>query len=80
MVENESLKQDKVYLTKNNMINEEKIHSQADKIKSLEEEIKEIRKLNQSYIEKLTSKTLSMDDAYKNKINSEITQIKSKYE
>ena len=80
IVENESLKQDKLYLTKTNMINEDKIHSQADKIKTLEEEIKEIRKLNQSYIEKLTSKTLSMDDSYKTKINSEITQIKSKYE
>jgi len=79
-IENENLKQDKIYLNKNLMFSDEKVKNLTSKINTLEEDLRETRKLNQNYIDKLTEKNLNMDNNYKDKINEELSLLKSKYE
>ena len=43
------------------MDNENKVSDQAKKIKDLENDIRDMRKMNQNYIEKLTDKNLNID-------------------
>ena len=43
------------------MDNENKVSDQAKKIKDLENDIRDMRKMNENYIEKLTDKNLNID-------------------
>lgn len=79
-LENENLKQDKMFLNKNLMVDDEKIKSQNAKITQLEQDIREMRRINQNYIDKLTDKNLNLDNTYKDKVNKEIQSMKEKYE
>ena len=79
-LENENLKQDKMFLNKNLMVDDEKIKSQNAKITQLEQDIREMRRTNQNYIDKLTDKNLNLDNTYKDKVNNELQNMKEKYE
>ena len=79
-IENENLKQDKMFLNKNLMVDDEKIKSQNAKITQLEQDIREMRRTNQNYIDKLTDKNLNLDNTYKDKVNNELQNMKEKYE
>ena len=79
-IENENLKQDKMFLNKNLMVDDEKIKSQNAKITQLEQDIREMRRTNQNYIDKLTDKNLNLDNTYKDKVNNELKNMKEKYE
>lgn len=79
-LENESLKQDRMFLNKTSLGQDEKLKTANEKIKQLEEDIREMRKINQTYIDKLTDKTINLDMTYKDKVNSELSNMKIKYE
>ena len=79
-IENENLKQDKMFLNKNLMVDDEKIKSQNAKITQLEQDIREMRRTNQNYIDKLTDKNLNLDITYKDRVNNELQNMKEKYE
>ena len=79
-LENQVLKQNNEILKKNSMINETKIQEQNEKINELENDIKDMRRMNQNYIEKLTDKNINLDNTYKDKINKELNEMKNRYE
>lgn len=79
-LENQVLQQNNQILKKNVAINENKINEQNEKIAELENEIRETRKINQNYIEKLTDKNLNIDNTYKDKVNKELNDMRDKYE
>ncbi len=79
-LENQVLKQNNEILKKNSMINETKMQEQNEKINELENDIKDIRRMNQNYIEKLTDKNINLDNTYKDKINKELNEMKNRYE
>lgn len=79
-IENEALKNDKFYLSKESLALNEKLLTSNDKIKVLEEDIREMRKTNQKYIDKLTEKNLNIDNSYEEKLRRELEDMKKKYE
>ena len=79
-LENQILKQNNEILKKNSMVNENKINEQNEKINELENDIRDIRKINQNYIEKLTDKNINIDNTYKDKVNKELNDMKNRYE
>lgn len=79
-LENQVLKQNNEILKKNSMINETKIQEQNEKINELENDIKDMRRMNQNYIEKLTDKNINLDNTYKDKVNKELNEMKNRYE
>jgi CII-binding regulator of phage lambda lysogenization HflD len=79
-LENQILKQNNEILKKNSMVNENKIKEQNEKINELENDIRDIRKINQNYIEKLTDKNINIDNTYKDKVNKELNDMKNRYE
>ena len=79
-LENQVLQQNNELLKKNLAGNENKIKEQNEKISELENDIREIRRLNQNYIEKLTDKNLNIDNTYKDKVNKEINEMRNRYE
>ena len=79
-LENQVLKQNNEILKKNSIINETKIQEQNEKINELENDIKDMRRMNQNYIEKLTDKNINLDNTYKDKINKELNEMKNRYE
>ena len=79
-MENQVLQQNNELLKKNLAGNENKIKEQNEKISELENDIREIRRLNQNYIEKLTDKNLNIDNTYKDKVNKEINEMRNRYE
>ena len=79
-LENQILKQNNDILKKNAIVNEDKIKEQNEKINELENDIRDIRKTNQNYIEKLTDKNINIDNTYKDKINKELNDMKNRYE
>jgi len=48
-------------------------------VKSLEDEIKQMKKLNNDYIDKLTNKNFNIDSAYEEKLKNELFDMKKKY-
>ena len=76
-LENQVLQQNNELLKKNLAGNENKIKEQNEKISELENDIREIRRLNQNYIEKLTDKNLNIDNTYKDKVNKEINEMRN---
>ena len=79
-LENKSLSQNYENLKKDLVIKENKLSDQAEKIKELENEIRDMRKMNQNYIEKLTDKNLNIDNTYKDKLNKDLDDMRNKYE
>ena len=79
-LENQVLQQNNDILKRNLAVNENKMKAQDEKITELENEIRDIRKINQNYIEKLTDKNLNLDNTYKDKLNKDLNDMKSKYE
>lgn len=75
----ESLNRDKAYLTKEALHKDDKIISLTEKTKSLEEEVINIRKTNDKYVEKLTDKSSFIENMYQEKLKDEISEIKIKY-
>ena len=78
-LENESLKNDKMYLNKECMTIGERYRMADDKVKMLEDEIREIRKSNQNYIEKLTDKNCNLENVFEDKLKRELEDMKRKY-
>lgn len=78
-IENEALKNDKFFLARENTSLGDKNRDCLDKIKSLEDEIKQTKKLNNDYIEKLTNKNCNIDSAYEEKLKNELFDMKKKY-
>jgi len=60
-LENESLKYDKLYLSKEIMVIQERNRLSEDKVLRLEDEIRENRKTNNNYLEKLTDKNCNLE-------------------
>lgn len=79
-IENEALKNDKFYLTKESMTSGEKLQYAQDKIKTLEEDIREIRKVNQSYLDKLTEKNLNIETSFEERLRKEAEEMRRKYD
>ncbi len=79
-LENDNLKSDKMFLSKNNSLLEDKLKQEQNTIAGLENDIREMRKTNQSYIDKLTDKNISLDKTYKDEVNKELASMKEKYE
>jgi hypothetical protein len=79
-LENQVLQQNNEILKKNAAVNENRIKDQNEKISELENDIREIRRINQNYIEKLTDKNLNIDNTYKDKLNKDLNDMKNKYE
>jgi hypothetical protein len=79
-IETEALKNDKFYLSKESMTLHEKLQSANDKIKNLEEDIREMRKTNQSYLDRLTEKNLGIENSFEEKLRRELEDMKKKYE
>lgn len=78
-IELEALKNDKLYLSKDSISSGEKLREAQDKNRSLEEELKELRKSNNTYIDKLTEKNCNLDNVYEMKLKSELSEMKGKY-
>lgn len=74
----DNLIKDKLYLLKEKDMNEEKSKLLKGKIINLEEEIVELRKSNQKYIEKISDKTHVIENEYQNKLNNELKDIKER--
>ena len=79
-LEKQVFQQNNEILKKNLAVSEEKIKEQNEKISELENDIKDMRKKNQDYIEKLTDKNINLDNTYKDKINKELNEMKNRYE
>ena len=79
-LENQVLQQNNEILKKNLAVAENKIKEQNEKISELENDIRDIRRINQNYIEKLTDKNLNIDNTYKDKVNKEIDNMRNRYE
>ena len=79
-IENEALRNDKFYLSKESMSNNEKLLSAQDKIKLLEEDIREIRKINQKYLDKLTEKNLNIETSFEERLRKESDEMKKRYD
>ena len=76
----DSIKLDKEYINKNLLLSSNKNEDLSSKISALESEIRDLRKTNQNYVEKLTEKNLNLDGEYKERINRELLEMKEKYE
>mgnify|MGYP002621833091 FL=1 len=79
-LENMILKQNNENLKKNLIESEAKIKNQEEKISELENDLRDMNKRNQNYIEKLTDKNLSLDNTYKDKITKELNEMRNRYE
>lgn len=78
-LENEALKNDKFFLSRENNSLSEKNNDLSDKIKSMEDDIKQMKKTNNDYIEKLTNKNCNIDNVYDQKLKNELFDMKKKY-
>ena len=79
-LENKALSQNNESLKKDLEVNKNKVIDQDEKIKDLENEIRDMRKMNQNYIEKLTDKNLNIDNTYKDKLNKDLENMRKNYE
>ena len=79
-LEKQVLQQNNEILKKNLAVSENKIKDLNEKVSELENDIRDMRKINQNYIEKLTDKNLNLDNTYKDKVNKELNDMRSKYE
>ena len=79
-LENMILKQNNENLKKNLIENDIKIKSQEEKIAELENDLRDMNKRNQNYIDKLTEKNLSLDNTYKEKVTKELNEMRNRYE
>ena len=79
-LENMLLKQNNENLKKNLVENDIKIKSQEEKITELENDLRDMNKRNQNYIDKLTEKNMSLDNTYKDKVTKELNEMKNRYE
>jgi hypothetical protein len=79
-IENEALKNDKFYLSKESMTSTEKYQQSQDKIKQLEDDIRENRKVNQSYLDKLTEKNLNIETSFEERLRKETDIMRKKFE
>ena len=79
-LEKQVLQQNNEILKKNLAVSENKINDLNEKVSELENDIRDMRKINQNYIEKLTDKNLNLDNTYKDKVNKELNDMRSKYE
>lgn len=78
-IESEAIKNDKFFLARENTGLSEKNKDLIDKIKLLDEEIRQIKKTNNDYIEKLTNKNVNIDNVYEEKLKNELFDMKKKY-
>jgi len=78
-IESEAIKNDKFFLARENASLDDKNRDLLDKIKYLEDEIKQTKRLNNDYIEKLTNKNCNIDNAYEEKLKNELLDMKRKY-
>ena len=79
-LEKQVLQQNNEILKKNLAVSENRIKDLNEKISELENDIRDMRKINQNYIEKLTDKNLNLDNTYKDKVNKELNDMRNKYE
>ena len=79
-LENMILKQNNENLKKNLIENDIKIKSQEEKIAELENDLRDMNKRNQNYIDKLTEKNLSLDNTYIEKVTKELNEMRNRYE
>ena len=79
-LEKQVFQQNNEILKKNLAVSENRIKDLNEKISELENDIRDMRKINQNYIEKLTDKNLNLDNTYKDKVNKELNDMRNKYE
>lgn len=77
--ENENLNKDKMYLSKDNLIKDEKISLLTETISNQKIEIDELKQLNKSYLSKISDVNREMDKSYYEKYKNEINEIKMNY-
>lgn len=74
--ENENLMKDKMYLSKDNLIKDEKISLLSETISVQKSEIEELKQLNKSYLAKISDVNREMDKSYYEKYKNEINELK----
>ena len=79
-LQNMMLNQNNDSLKKQMIESEIKIKSQDEKIAELENDLRDMNKRNQNYIDKLTEKNMSLDNTYKDKITKELNEMRNRYE
>jgi len=74
------LKMIKLYLSKEIMVIQERNRLSEDKVLRFEEEIREMRKTNNNYLEKLTDKNCNLENTFEDKLKRELEDMKKKYQ
>lgn len=79
-IELDAIKNDKFYLSKENISLNEKVQTLNEKIKTLEDDLRDVRKTNQKYVDRLTEKNMNIENSYEEKLKKELEDVKRKFE
>jgi hypothetical protein len=78
-LEADAMRNSKLYLDKESMHLMEKLKDANDKVAALDADLRETKRVSNNYLDKLTEKNCNLDNAYEEKLKSELADMKHKY-